>query len=177
MASAEAVYSDSSQDSSPDHNMDSSDSDEVVEVVDKAATVQKPNSPLQMFCYHNSAKYKKQHPKMSLKELNRLMAKDFSNLSDKKQKIYSAMAEKANSKSPTKVDRAETSRSKAAEDKSSASSAQTKRSKAETKAASSLASKSSPKPASNTTNKAPTSPKAPENGSALYKNEPAKPPT
>ena len=58
MASAEVIYTDSRQDSSSVHNMDSGSDEavEAVEVVEKATTVQKPKPNQQMFCYHNSAK-------------------------------------------------------------------------------------------------------------------------
>ena len=133
-----------------------------------------------MFCDQNMAKYKKKHPKMSQQELNRLMAKDFSSLSDKKKKIYSAMAEKAKSKSQAKLE-------KSPKDKPIATKPETsKTTKAAAKAAP-PAVKSPTKPSSKATAKtaSPVKPKTPvkietkssasDNIQVLFKNEPEKP--
>jgi HMG (high mobility group) box len=75
---------------SSDENDEDEDSDD-----EPKSAIQKPISSLQLFCDQNLAKYKKQNPKMTQQELKRLMAKEFSSLSEKKKKVYATMAEKA----------------------------------------------------------------------------------
>jgi len=85
---------------SSDENEEEEDSDE-----EPKSAIQKPISSLQLFCDQNLTKYKKQNPKMTQQELKRLMAKDFSSLTEKKKKVYATMAEKAKAeinKSPPK---------------------------------------------------------------------------
>jgi len=133
--------------SSSDEEEEEDDEDEEEEEeedsdVEAKPVIQKPVSSLQMFCDQNLPKYKKQHPKMSQQELNRLMAKEFSNLTEKKKKVYAAMAEKAKSelvKSPVAKTKA------AAKSKGAAAASASKTTPAKTAAASALSKASAAK--------------------------------
>ena len=84
-AAAAAASASSSEDSEADATAPSDDEDGDMS---PPSGIQKPKSSLQMFCDSNMAKYKKKNAKMSQQELNRLMAKDFSNLPEDKKKIF-----------------------------------------------------------------------------------------
>ncbi|XP_046457776.1 nucleolar transcription factor 1-like isoform X2 [Daphnia pulex] len=71
------------------------DSDEKDLEIPPKATIQKPNSSLQMFCNSNMDKYSSKHPKLTKQELTRLMAKEFAKLSKEKKKIYGNMAQES----------------------------------------------------------------------------------
>lgn len=83
-------------DSSEDFNTD--DDQEKAE----GSAIHKPNSSLLMVDDQKATKNRKKHPKLNGQELNRLMVKDMSNLSDE-ENARSAVAEKADSKSQTEM--------------------------------------------------------------------------